>query len=211
MRPAGVPQRSSSPLARSRTRSCCARPWPPPRARPCEQAARRPERVIADKGYPSKANRAWLREHGIKATIPEWDDQIAHRRREPGRPIDFGRRQQERYRGRNVVELSVSKLKRWRAQPCAQTGPPATTTTRSAWPPPSTGSTPALATRPGRQGGTAWAGHRCGKGAIMCWCRMTLLPAARLAAARNYWLCTTTGCAPRRPRVPRTRPRCGEW
>ena len=126
-------------------------------------------------------------------------------------PIDFGRRQQERYRGRNVVELSVSKLKRWRAQPCAQTGPPATTTTRSAWPPPSTGSTPALATRPGRQGGTAWAGHRCGKGAIMCWCRMTLLPAARLAAARNYWLCTTTGCAPRRPRVPRTRPRCGEW
>ena len=113
MRPAGVPQRSSSPLARSRTRSCCARPWPPPRARPCGQAAR-PERVIADKGYPSKANRAWLREHGIKATIPEWDDQIAHRRREPGRPIDFGRRQQERYRGRNVVELSVSKLKRWR-------------------------------------------------------------------------------------------------
>jgi transposase len=75
----------------------------------------RPERVIADKGYPSKANRAWLREHGIRATIPEWDDQIAHRRREPGRrPIDFGRRQQERYRGRNVVELSSSKLKQWR-------------------------------------------------------------------------------------------------
>jgi hypothetical protein len=25
----------------------------------------RPERVIADKGYPSKANRAWLRARGI--------------------------------------------------------------------------------------------------------------------------------------------------
>ena len=31
----------------------------------------RPERLIADKGYPSKANRAWLRRHGIAATIPE--------------------------------------------------------------------------------------------------------------------------------------------
>ena len=31
----------------------------------------RPERVLADKGYPSKANRAWLRERGIAATIPE--------------------------------------------------------------------------------------------------------------------------------------------
>lgn len=35
----------------------------------------RPDRVIADKGYPSKANRAWLRERGIAATIPERADQ----------------------------------------------------------------------------------------------------------------------------------------
>jgi hypothetical protein len=40
----------------------------------------RPVRVLADKGYPSKANRAWLRAHGIATTIPERDDQIAHRR-----------------------------------------------------------------------------------------------------------------------------------
>ncbi|WP_354569791.1 transposase [Glaciihabitans sp. UYNi722] len=33
----------------------------------------RPDRVMADKGYPSKANRAWLRERGIAATIPERD------------------------------------------------------------------------------------------------------------------------------------------
>ena len=37
-----------------------------------------------------KKNRAWLRERGVKATIPERDDQIAHRRKRPGRPIDFG-------------------------------------------------------------------------------------------------------------------------
>jgi len=40
----------------------------------------RPDRVLADKGYPSRANRAWLRERGIAATLPERDDQIAHRR-----------------------------------------------------------------------------------------------------------------------------------
>ncbi|MFF1496630.1 transposase [Streptomyces sp. NPDC058304] len=50
----------------------------------------RPDRLLADKGYPSRANRAWLREHGIATTIPERDDQIAHRRKRPGRPIDFG-------------------------------------------------------------------------------------------------------------------------
>lgn len=74
----------------------------------------RPDRVLADKGYPSKANRAWLREHGIAATIPERDDQIAHLRRRPGRPIDFGVEQQQRYRGRNVVERCFNQLKQWR-------------------------------------------------------------------------------------------------
>ncbi|MDS0200670.1 IS5 family transposase [Microbacterium imperiale] len=75
---------------------------------------RRPDRVLADKGYPSKKNRAWLRERKIAATIPERDDQIAHRRRKPGRPIDFGEAQQERYKGRNVVERCFNKLKQWR-------------------------------------------------------------------------------------------------
>ena len=74
----------------------------------------RPYRVLADKGYPSKKNRAWVRERKIAATIPERDDQIAHRRRKPGRPIDFGEAQQERYKGRNVVERCFSKLKQWR-------------------------------------------------------------------------------------------------
>ena len=74
----------------------------------------RPDRLIADKSYPSKANRAWLRRHGIAATIPERADQIAHRRRRPGRPIDFGEDQRQRYRGRNVVERCFNRLKQWR-------------------------------------------------------------------------------------------------
>jgi hypothetical protein len=55
-----------------------------------------------------------LREHGIAATIPERDDQIAHRLKRPGRPIDFGREQRERYKRRNVVERCFNKLKQWR-------------------------------------------------------------------------------------------------
>lgn len=74
----------------------------------------RPDRVMTDKGYPSKANRAWLRQRGIAATIPERDDQIAHRRKKRGRPIDFGDHQRVRYRGRNVVERCFNKLKQWR-------------------------------------------------------------------------------------------------
>ncbi len=74
----------------------------------------RPDRVLADKAYPSKANRGWLRRHGIATTIPERDDQIAHCRKKPGRPIDFGARQQERYKGGNVVERCFKRLKQWR-------------------------------------------------------------------------------------------------
>jgi transposase len=70
--------------------------------------------VLADKGYPSKNNRAWLRQRGITATIPERDDQIAHLRKKPGRPIDFGPAQKGIYRGRNVVERCFNKLKHWR-------------------------------------------------------------------------------------------------
>ena len=90
-----------------------ARGHPSP-ARRQGQARTRPDRVLADKGYPSKANRAWLRVRRIAATIPERDDQIAHRRRKPGRPIDLGDEQQERYKGRNVVERCFNRLKQWR-------------------------------------------------------------------------------------------------
>lgn len=74
----------------------------------------RPDRAMADKGFPSKANRAWLRDRVIAATIPERDDQIAHRRKKRGRPIDCGDQQKLRYRGRNIVERCFNKLKQWR-------------------------------------------------------------------------------------------------
>jgi IS5 family transposase len=49
-----------------------------------ERPRQRPDRLLADKGYPSKTNRAWLRERGVAATIPERDNQIAHLRERPG-------------------------------------------------------------------------------------------------------------------------------
>nr|WP_246528800.1 transposase [Nocardiopsis composta] len=106
--------RSCSPAGRSRTRACS--PTCSTRSASLDggRARTRPERVLADKGYPSKKNRAWLRERGIKATIPERDDQIEKRRKRPGRPIDFGDEQQERYKGRNVIERCFSFVKQWR-------------------------------------------------------------------------------------------------
>ena len=71
-------------------------------------------RVLAGRGCPSGKNRAWLRGRGIAATIPGRDDQIARRRKKPGRPAGFGGQQQERCEGRNVVERCFNRLKQWR-------------------------------------------------------------------------------------------------
>lgn len=82
--------------------------------RGCGRPRTRPARVIADKGYPSRANRVYLLRRGIKATIPDRADQRANRRRKGaagGRPPGFD---PMTYRGRNVVERSFNKLKNWR-------------------------------------------------------------------------------------------------
>jgi transposase len=74
----------------------------------------RPERVLADKGYPSKANRAYLAGRGIKATIPDKADQRRNRINKGsagGRPPAFDA---EIYKNRNVVERSFNRLKNWR-------------------------------------------------------------------------------------------------
>nr|WP_233289893.1 IS5 family transposase [Streptomyces microflavus] len=74
----------------------------------------RPDHVIGDKGYSSKAIRAWLRRRGIAHTIPERADQVRNRARKGslgGRPPAFDK---EVYRHRNVVERCFNRLKQWR-------------------------------------------------------------------------------------------------
>jgi transposase len=77
-------------------------------------ACTRPDYVLADKGYSSRANRELLRRRGIAHTIPEPRDQQAHRARRGragGRPVGFDR---ARYRRRNTVERGFCQLKHWR-------------------------------------------------------------------------------------------------
>lgn len=75
----------------------------------------RPEAVLGDKAYSSRANRSLLRSRGIKTVIPEPSDQIRHRKRRGsrgGRPVNFD---SNIYKGRNTVERSFSLFKQWRA------------------------------------------------------------------------------------------------
>ncbi|WP_231598814.1 IS5 family transposase [Corynebacterium occultum] len=71
----------------------------------------RPNRVMADKAYSSRAIRAHLRRRGIKTTIPVKDDQVKHRKdrgHRGGRPPAFDA---EIYKARNVVERCFNALK----------------------------------------------------------------------------------------------------
>ena len=77
-----------------------------------ERPATRPRRVLADKGYSS---RAYLRRRGIRATIPERADQQANRAQRGsagGRPPAFD---PVAYKRRNVVERCFNRFKQYRA------------------------------------------------------------------------------------------------
>ena len=69
----------------------------------------RPRRVGGDKAYHAQRIRHWLRAHGIGAVIPP---RKGRAKRRAGRPISYD---QERYRGRNVIECCIGWLKECRS------------------------------------------------------------------------------------------------
>ncbi|WP_423247742.1 IS5 family transposase [Streptomyces achmelvichensis] len=74
----------------------------------------RPDVVLADKAYSSRAIRDHLSKRGIRAVIPVPADQRGHRLRRGslgGRPPAFDR---EAYKQRNTVERCINRLKQWR-------------------------------------------------------------------------------------------------
>ena len=78
------------------------------------RARKRPDLLLADKGYSDPRCRRELRRRGIRHLIPERSDQQAQRQqkgRRGGRPVAFD---PQLYRRRNVVERAIGRLKQFR-------------------------------------------------------------------------------------------------
>ena len=74
----------------------------------------RPDALLGDKAYSSKANRELLRARKVRAVIPEPSDQVSNRKRRGsagGRPPAFDA---TTYKNRNVIERSFNDHKQWR-------------------------------------------------------------------------------------------------
>ncbi|MEU1536147.1 IS5 family transposase [Streptomyces fagopyri] len=74
----------------------------------------RPQTLLADRAYSSRAIRGHLRRRGIRAVMPQPTDQIGHRLRQGragGRPPTFDA---ETYKQRNAVERCINRIKQWR-------------------------------------------------------------------------------------------------
>jgi len=98
----------------------------------------RPDALLVDQAYSSRAIRTELRRRGIVSVIPEPRDQQGHRKRRGsrgGRRVTYN---SDRYKGRNVVERAFCLLKQWRglATPLTTSTPPPTAAPSSS--PPST-------------------------------------------------------------------------
>lgn len=75
---------------------------------------KRPDMLLADKGYAHDPTRRALRQRRIPHAIPERVDQVARRAAKGsagGRPPDFDK---QLYKQRNVVERCFNRLKQWR-------------------------------------------------------------------------------------------------
>lgn len=108
------------PSASSRARRVTRRPFKVvmagirvPRSGPGRPRTR-PDAVLADRAYSSRAIREHLRRRAIRAVIPQPADQVGHqlrRGRAGGRPPAFDA---EAHEQRNAVKRCINRLKQWR-------------------------------------------------------------------------------------------------
>jgi transposase len=75
----------------------------------------RPDRVLADKAYTSRANRAYLRRRGIAACIPSKADQDARRRAKGSKGRTATRLRPGVVRQRHAAECGINQLQQHRA------------------------------------------------------------------------------------------------